>query len=565
MAVERSVAYNNHLAELEHIVAGGMVSWSVNSSDKRFSQRVLEVCPVNYFRLPKTKDIAIAVERLNNKGVSIDLVSVGCELKEIQSSCQAMDLMEFVNLASSSALSSVSVIEAARKLAEETTRQEIVRSFAKMQDMLSGGLPITDIQEHIQNIYSQITIETAKNEKRPLSANFAQYCGTRFLEKHPENYEWLLNQSLPKKTLGVIVGPPGAGKGKLSLGLAAYLAAGCSAFDGTWEPSASYNVLYISAEDSLPVIHRTLHYALKTLPASLQIEAASKITAVPVSGRVSLFDASTGKVLPTSNLSDLRNQIHELQPDIVFLDTMVRFFAVEENNNVAVTEACGFMEELIAECGCSIILIHHVNKAAGDNVDTSKDLQDALNQSAIRGASALAGCVRWALALAPLGSDLAVKRLGEQAKELAPGSFVAARVIKKNIGRQEYTHYFSRDSQGLLVKVEPERESKETSSLADDVQELVTEVYSRMANKENPLSVSGGGQFGHKIFRWGIERYQKAVNTALEEGLLTAEPNSKGKGEILKTVTQTQLELVGFNERNLGQKENSGERKILKF
>jgi len=166
-----------------------------------------------------------------------------------------------------------------------------------------------------------------------------------------------------------------------------------------------------------------------------------------------------------------------------------------------------------------------------------------LAPTAIRGASALAGCVRWALLLAQMGKKLAQDTFGETTADKPPGSFVAARVVKKNIGAPEPRFYFGRDEHGLLYRVEP---VDQEAGIKDDAHKLAEEVYRREEVGETPLSESKGGR--DAFDGWGGTRCKKATEKAIQMGLLESVEKEKGKGKVLKSrKSQEQRDFGMFN------------------
>lgn len=364
---------------------------------------------------------------------------------------------------------------------------------------------------------------------RPLSVDWASSRGNSYLTAYPEPFEYLLKGAFLKGELGLISGPPGCGKGTFSLQMAAYVAAGMPVF-GWWEVPEPTRVLYISAEDSRPVIHRRLYHALMNLPEEIRYDAATRIVAIPVRGRVNLCQGGgNSSITLTEHLVDLKKIIDEFRPGLVFLDTLSRFLGVDENDNPAMTSACGVVEEISKEFGCNILMLHHVSKVAGDCVNKEDELAKALSQTSIRGASALAGAVRFAIVFAPLGKNLAGSLLGEEAKAKAPGSYVVIRAAKKNIGAPEPRLHLARGEHGLLYRVEPVDAGK---GMEEDARKLAEEVKCREETGEKSLSVSKGGR---EAFGWGDTQNKKATQKAIQLGLLEEIDKEKGKGKVLKS------------------------------
>lgn len=380
-------------------------------------------------------------------------------------------------------------------------------------------------------------------ERRPLQVDISAFSGNAYLNAFPPRYEWLLDKSLRRACLGAIVGPPGAGKGTFAIQLAVAVAAGLPFLD-IWPIPASGPALYLSAEDDAAVIHRRAHHALKQLPEGERAAAAANFYGVAVHGQVNLCSGGRGaEVVKTLNMDDLRAMLEKVRPALLVLDTLSRFSSLEEQDNPGMTAFCGMLEVLIADYGCNIILLHHSNKAAGDCVEKPDALALALSQTAIRGASALAGCIRWGLLMAPLGAGLAGKIIGDDARGRPDGSFVACRVAKKNAGAPEPRHYLGRDSQGLLYRVEATGQAQAEGDATADAYKLAEEVKRREVAGEKPLALTKGGQ---NAFSWGIGRSEKAGKKAVELGLLVSIP--KGHGNILGSVGSAGSDTAGTNK-----------------
>ena len=356
---------------------------------------------------------------------------------------------------------------------------------------------------------------TAPQPRRPLQVDLSQFSGIRYLREYPPAFDWLLDKSFRLNYLGAIVGPPGAGKGSLAIQLCVAVASGTSLVDA-WHTAAPEPVVYLSAEDDALTIHRRVHHALEQLPEDLREQAAANFYGIPVHGGVNLCRAIGGTVESTANYEDLRNILDAIRPRLLVLDTLARFSGVDENDNPAMTAFGGLLEGLIDAYGCNIILLHHSNKTSGDLIEDPKELAKALTQTAMRGASALAGCIRWGMLVAPLGAALAQKRIGESATGKYDGAFLAVRVGKKNSGGPEPRYYLGRNEHGLLYRVDPDVRQEENDVIWD-AHQLAEEVERRQRAGEKPLSVSRGGQ---EAFGWGVSRSRKAREKAVELGLL---------------------------------------------
>lgn len=367
-----------------------------------------------------------------------------------------------------------------------------------------------------------------QNRKRPLEAvNLSLCSGEHYLENFPPSFDWLLKDSLRNACIGLVVAPPGCGKGQFCIQLVTALGAGLPCL-GTWTPTQRVKAFYLSAEDDALILHRRLFHVLKSLPYEAQELAASNVYAIPVSGDVSLFDPNTGTT--TQNFADLKKLIATHRPQALIVDTLVRFLPINENDNPIMSKALGFIEELCLEFDCNILFVHHTAKAAGALATDTKELAAGLEQTALRGFTAATGAARWQLNMMSLSKELAAKAIGPEAASRPDGCFVALRVSKKNCGTPESTIYAERGAQGLLYRVEPSQQEKKAQCVEDDAAQLVAEVRNRLADGREPLAASKAGKLA---FSWGQNRNDIATQRAIDQGLLVRQSKAKGKGEVL--------------------------------
>lgn len=366
-------------------------------------------------------------------------------------------------------------------------------------------------------------------DNTPTSAfqfDLLSFTGSQYLRTEPDDPDWLLENSLPRGVFGVIAAPGGTGKGCFSYQLLANLAAGINFF-GLWNVPRPLYVLYLTVEESQRVVHRRVRDALLRLPPDIRNEAAGRFIAKSVQGDSCLIQKNAiGGVERTQALYDLHKLVTDSLADIVILDHFSKLVPCNEIDNQAMTIACGYLEELAAANNCSVIALHHTNKAGGAFARDKNELHAGLSQSAIRGGSALAACIRWGLTMIPLSEDYAVKVVGERAQGRAGGVYVAARVAKKNEGPSEPVFYLEHGDDALFDLVEPDG----VESPSGDAEVLAAEVRRRAAAGDPPLSKTGDWD----ILGWGRPRYKNAVEKALANGLLVAiKKEGRGGGFVL--------------------------------
>lgn len=370
--------------------------------------------------------------------------------------------------------------------------------------------------------------------ERPLAFDWQQFTVARYLEAEDEETdEPILVDSLFRGDTGLIVAPGGTGKGFGAVQLGACLAVGQSFF-GVWEVPRPFRVLYVSAEESQKTVRRRTRGALSRLGLNPEAarSAAGRYVGRSIRGQGCCHlvrPDGQGGLARTQALADLDQQAEDFRPDLIFLDHFAKFIPVNEIDNMALTTACGFLEELAVGRSCAVILLHHANKSGAVYVRRADDLFRSLDPSVIRGGSSLAANVRWALMMAPLTSEFAVKTLGPAAGSGRAGTYVAARVAKKNEGRGESVFYLRHDQEGFFERVDQGREAAGPEA---DARRLAQEVARRELDlSAKPLGESTGGR---EAFGWGGPRSRRAAEKALEMGLVEIVKRVGARGNLLR-------------------------------
>jgi len=370
---------------------------------------------------------------------------------------------------------------------------------------------------------------------RPFHFNWRNYTVDNYLDREEEPDEPILAGSLFRGDTGLIVAPGGTGKGFGAAQLGAALAAGRSFF-GVWEVPRPFRVMYVSAEESQKTVRRRTRGAVRRLglgPVETR-EVGGRYLGRSIRGLGNPHLARAdgrGGLEKTQALADLDEQVGAFRPDIIFLDHFAKFLPCNEIDNMALTGACGLLEELAVSRHCAVILLHHASKSGPVYARKSDDLFRLLDPSAIRGGSSLAANVRWALMMAPLAEELAIKTVGPEAAGCRAGAYVAARVAKKNEGPAESVFYLKHGEEGFF---EPAESIYCEDSQKADALRLAREVAQRARNgSDRPLTASRGVRL---TFGWGPTRARKAVELAVEMGLVAESKSSGARGTDLLPV-----------------------------
>ncbi len=187
----------------------------------------------------------------------------------------------------------------------------------------------------------------------------------------PPEREWTVVDLVPRKQVTLLTGNGGVGKSLVALQLAVAVAAGQNWLD---QMTARGNALFLTAEDELAEVHRRLVKIAEGYGVAL--EQLPNLRLWSLAGRDAVI-ATTGQnnVVATTPLFDqIRNQIAQVQPEVVVLDTLADLFAGDENNRSQGTQFVAMLIGLAIEYNCAVVLLAHPSKsgqATGDGTSGS--------------------------------------------------------------------------------------------------------------------------------------------------------------------------------------------------
>lgn len=216
-----------------------------------------------------------------------------------------------------------------------------------------------------------------------------------FRDTDPPPPDWVI-EGLEPGDVGVITAPGGLGKSMLCLSLAAAVATGTPIF-GAWAVGVPGDVIYLYAEDSA----RTMHRRFRAL-AQLEPIPGSAIDRMHFYGVRSaplklVIRGQQGLVEPQAAV--IYAVFREIQgyarPRLVLLDPMLKFHALDENNNAEMNQLMDILTQLAEQAGVAVVITHHTAK--GRETATDQDAQEAA-----RGAGAIINEARWQASLRTL-------------------------------------------------------------------------------------------------------------------------------------------------------------------
>jgi RecA-family ATPase len=193
----------------------------------------------------------------------------------------------------------------------------------------------------------------------------------------------------------MIVAPGGSGKTALATGMALSLVTGRD-FMGSKVCGGPKKVWIWNLEDSIEELSRGLQAAASYW----------SISADDLNGNLFLNSALSGDHLKlVSNRNGGLKEDFELAKaiitelksnaiDVLFIDPFVSSHDANENDNKSMDAVVKLLATIAYEANCSIVLLHHTNKAFGQ-----------VNENSARGASSVVNAARSVVTINPLNND----------------------------------------------------------------------------------------------------------------------------------------------------------------
>ncbi|MBS1983589.1 MAG: AAA family ATPase [Bdellovibrionales bacterium] len=171
-------------------------------------------------------------------------------------------------------------------------------------------------------------------------------------DRLPED-RWLIDELIPANSLCIVAADPKAGKSFLAISIAAALTTGHMALRRYRVPRKR-PVLILDGEDQESEIKArirgAIHYHFEQLSADIPIHV--------ISGQHLTLDTLEAR-------AELRAVIAEVRPALVVIDPLARFLGnLSENASSAMADLVGYLRGLQIEFNCSVLLLHHLSKAA---------------------------------------------------------------------------------------------------------------------------------------------------------------------------------------------------------
>jgi hypothetical protein len=219
------------------------------------------------------------------------------------------------------------------------------------------------ITEQLSEMRDHSATTTAPQQDNAAPQNKKRIEILRMDQLTDEPVQWLIEDLIPAKAFAAIYGKPGSFKSFVAIYLSQMIAAGKPAFE---KPTTQGTCLYIAGEGQ----------------AGLKKRSDASRIAHDIEPSVPLYFIKRSLNL-SSTLEDMQELIKEIRelgiaPSLIVIDTLARNFVGDENSSSDMSQFISVIGELIAQLGCSVLVVHHAGK------DESKGM---------RGSSALLGAV----------------------------------------------------------------------------------------------------------------------------------------------------------------------------
>ena len=230
---------------------------------------------------------------------------------------------------------------------------ETAIQFAKIKDLHERWLAIKAQEKELENLI------TSQESQEKESVVFKRHSIKDLLNRPPK--EWYVNQVFGKGDIGEIFGASGSGKTFITIDLIMSLCTG-RAWANSFDVSRPFEVAYCAGEGISGLsarFHSAMdHYGLEDLPNFSFFDEMPQFFGEDGARSISKF------------VQQCKNS--DYSPDILIIDTFhTATQDLDENSTKDAGIVLNACHEAMKQLGCSIIFIHHTNKAGGDRGSTA--------------------------------------------------------------------------------------------------------------------------------------------------------------------------------------------------
>lgn len=207
-----------------------------------------------------------------------------------------------------------------------------------------------------------------------------------FMAGTPESVEWAVEGLIQKGGNGIVVGDPGSAKSFSTLDLAHHLVAGVD-WLGHKIPNRM-KVAYIAREDHAGL---TQHRGMSLLRGYQNGDVGWALDDIELNEWLYYNTRAQSETFSLQNEMDVLEIIDAFKEkgiEMAFFDVFRRLWEGDENDNREVAKVLAVLTRIQTEVGCSVGLVHHLNKSEGGTIFQR-----------IRGAGSIYGWREWAFGI----------------------------------------------------------------------------------------------------------------------------------------------------------------------
>jgi len=262
-------------------------------------------------------------------------------------------------------------------LREGKNKEEIFNEMMKYKKWAVHGDKYPQYREDTYNNALKF-IKQEKKETKDLDV----YDYEELMNYEPEPQDWLIEEIIPKKEVGLLVGKRGERKTFTALHFAICLAAKIKAF-GTNEVPEKKRVLIIDEETGKNIMAQRM----KALAKAMNLEKS------PLEIKFFSFAGIKFDKRESNNYLKFTEIVRSFKPDLIIVDCLQRCVTFEvDKNNASISELfTNVVRPIIKVYGTTWIFIHHMRKSPTINYHPEDPLDE------VRGGSELVNYCRFVL------------------------------------------------------------------------------------------------------------------------------------------------------------------------
>ena len=349
----------------------------------------------------------------------------------------------------------------------------------------------------------------------------------------PPERKWLVDNTFPMASVGILAALGDAGKGMLTLDLALKVAADWTGQSLIAPPMAFGNLVQefgtaviLTAEDDLAEVHRRI----KAIDRYNKLDTTGdRLLIIPLPNAGGAFPlvqcGHGGNPTATNDFKELRRQLIQI-PDLklVVIDPLASFVSADINADPAVGAfTTGLLATLATETGGFMLTCHHMAKGSGNANQKIRSPEQA--RAAIRGTTALVDGVRLAYSLWPVDNDYAKDVCKKLLLPFVHGCVFKGAVVKANGPADKEVKTYVRSINGLLEVVDEQLKAMRTSR--DVLKDLLASDIAAKAEDGQPytkIGLSGVYELKHtlsmELQSLGKHTLQEMVQELIDEGII---------------------------------------------